>query len=250
MPIQRAPARRGVLRARSKHVRRGGVPIGCVLAIVVPMVLLVAAMVWYDTTSVTIKGVVVRKEETVKLYTTVPMVDEPFTERKLLLHVRYTPPDSPMITWGVKTPANRFDRTHIGDEVSLRYLKAWPRITVVLGDRSACGQDAKVGHGQLASRRTRPDAVVPVRRDAAARCPGRNRDVIVDRIRPRPLCLQGFGLGGPPIAKNDDAMVAACSGLRAVRSGRCLAGSGRAKPNSKKTLLFSASCGTTPGLEQ
>ncbi len=137
MPLLLAPARRGVLRARSKHARRGGVPIGCVLLVVLPVVLLVAAMVWYDTTSVTIKGVVVRKQETVKLYTNIPMVDEPFTERKLLLHVRYTPPDSPMITWGVKTPANRFDRTHIGDEVSLRYLKAWPRITVGLDDRSA-----------------------------------------------------------------------------------------------------------------
>lgn len=137
MPLQLAPARRGVLRARSKHARRGGVPIGCVLVVVLPVVLLVAAMVWYDTTSVTIKGVVVRKEETVKLYTTVPMVDEPFTERKLLLHVRYEPLGSPMITWGVKTPADRFDRTHVGDEVSLRYLTAWPRITIGLGDRSA-----------------------------------------------------------------------------------------------------------------
>ncbi|MEO7966815.1 MAG: hypothetical protein ABIT38_23185 [Gemmatimonadaceae bacterium] len=105
--------------------------------VVLPLVLLVGAMVWYDATSVTIKGVVVRKQETVKLFTTTPMVDEPFTERKLLLHVTYTPPDSPMITWGVKTPADRYDRTHVGDEVSLRYLKAWPRISIGLADRTA-----------------------------------------------------------------------------------------------------------------
>ena len=137
MPLQKVPTRVDVLHAHGELARRGGVPIGCVLAIVLPVVLLVAAMVWYDTTSVTIRGVVVRKQETVKLYTTIPMVDEPFTERKLLLHVRYTPPGSPMITWGVKTPADRFDRTHVGDEVSLRYLKEWPRITIGLGDRSA-----------------------------------------------------------------------------------------------------------------
>ena len=132
MPLQKLPAHRGVLHARSGRVR-----IGCAFALVLPVLLLVSAMVWYDTTSVTITGEVVRKQETVKLYTTVPMVDEPFVDRKLLLHVRYTPPDSPMITWGVRTPADRFDHTHVGNKVSLRYLKAWPRITIGLADRSA-----------------------------------------------------------------------------------------------------------------
>ena len=149
MPLQKAPARHGVFRAHGEHARRGAVPIGCVLMVVLPLVLLVAAMVWYDTTSMTIKGVVVRKQETVKLYTTTPMVDEPFTDRKLLLHVQYTPPDAPMITQGVTTPADRFDRTHVGDEVSLRYLKAWPRITVGLGDRSSVDRlrDARAAFG-------------------------------------------------------------------------------------------------------
>ena len=124
------------MRAKGEHARHGGVPLGCVLLLVVPVVLLIAAMVWYDTTSVTITGVVVRKQEIVKLYTKMPMADDPFTERKLLLHVRYTPPGSPMITWGVKTPADRFDRTRVGDEVSLRYLKAWPRISIGLAERT------------------------------------------------------------------------------------------------------------------
>ncbi len=137
MPIQKVSPRLELSRASRMHARRGGVSIGCLLMIVLPLAIVVGAMVWYDATSVTIKGVVVRKQETVKLYTTTPMVDEPFTERKLLLHVNYTPPDSPMITQGVKTPIERYDRTHVGDTVTLRYLEAWPQITIGLGDRTA-----------------------------------------------------------------------------------------------------------------
>ncbi len=137
MPIHVVPTRLQLSRAHGMRVRRGGVSIGCVLMIILPLALVVGAMMWYDATSVTIKGVVVRKQETVTLYTKTPMVDEPFTERKLLLHVNYTPPDFPLIMWGVKTPADRYDRTHVGDEVTLRYLKAWPRISVGLGDRTA-----------------------------------------------------------------------------------------------------------------
>ena len=149
MPIEKVPSRAGVPRVHGEQARRGGVPIGCLLLVVLPIALLVAAMVWYDTASVTIKGVVVRKQETLKLYTNMPMVDEPFTERQLLLHVRYTPPRSPMITWGVKTPADRYDRTHVGDEVSLRYLQPWPRITIGLADRSSVDRlrDARAAFG-------------------------------------------------------------------------------------------------------
>lgn len=117
--------------------RRGRTRPGCLLAVLVPLLLIAAAMLWYDATSVTIRGEVVGKQETVKLYTNLPLPDDPFTERKLLVNVRYTPPNSPMIIWGVKAPTDRFDRTRVGDELSLRYLTAWPRITIGLADPTA-----------------------------------------------------------------------------------------------------------------
>jgi hypothetical protein len=51
----------------------------------------------YDLTAITVSGVIARKEENVSLYTTVPLADEPYVERALVLHVRYTPNGSPEI---------------------------------------------------------------------------------------------------------------------------------------------------------
>jgi hypothetical protein len=98
--------------------------------------LLLASMVWYDQTSVTIRGVVIGKNEHVKLNTNTPLADEPFTDRTFTLDVRYEPPDSPMIVRGVSAPVDRFDRTRVGDVISLRYLTAWPRISGGLADRT------------------------------------------------------------------------------------------------------------------
>lgn len=111
-------------------------PLGCVLVIVVPVILLVLAMLWYDRTAVSISGVIVRKQEKVSLYTKYPVPDEPYVERDLLLHARYAPPGSPEIIWGVKASPARYDAAKVGDAVSLRYLEAWPRISIGLADRT------------------------------------------------------------------------------------------------------------------
>ena len=111
--------------------------IGCVLALVAPVVLFVGAQLWYDKTAVTVSGVIVRKKEVVSLYTKLPLPDEPYVERQLDLMVRYTPPDSPEITWGVRASPARYDAARVGDTVTLHYLRAWPRITIGLADRTA-----------------------------------------------------------------------------------------------------------------
>lgn len=122
---------------RTRLSRRGAVSIGCVLLLVVPVVLFVLALVWYDQTAVSISGVIVRKQETVSLYTKLPLADEPYVERVLLLHSRYTPPGSPEIIAGVRASPSRYDAAHAGDTVSLHYLRSWPRITIGLADRTA-----------------------------------------------------------------------------------------------------------------
>jgi hypothetical protein len=112
-------------------------PFGCLfMIVVVPTALWIAANLYYDAKSVTIKGVVLRKQETVKLYSKTPMVDEPFIDRTLTVHVNYQPPNFPLVMWGVTASAATFDSTHVGDVVSLRYLEAWPRITIGLAERT------------------------------------------------------------------------------------------------------------------
>ncbi len=71
------------------------------------------------------------------LYTKLPLADEPYVERALLLHVRYTPSGSPEIISGVSASPTRYDAARVGDSLSLHYLRAWPRITVGLADRTA-----------------------------------------------------------------------------------------------------------------
>lgn len=122
---------------RARLSRRGAVSIGCVLLLVVPVVLFVLALVWYDQAAVGISGVIVRKQETVSLYTRLAIPDEPYVERVLLLHSRYTPPGSPEIIAGVRASPSRYDAAHVGDTVSLHYLRSWPRITIGLADRTA-----------------------------------------------------------------------------------------------------------------
>ncbi len=117
--------------------RRGAVPLGCVLVVVVPAILFVLALLWYDRAALTVRGVIVRKQEQVSLYTKGHLAHEPYLERTLTLHVRYTPPESPEIIWGVRASPARYDAAHVGDAVSLHYLRAWPRITIGLAERTA-----------------------------------------------------------------------------------------------------------------
>jgi hypothetical protein len=100
-------------------------------------VLFVLAQIWYDRTAVTVSGVIERKKEVVSLYTKLPLADEPYVERQLDLMVRYTPPGSPEINWGVRASPARYDAARVGDAVTLHYLRAWPRITIGLADRTA-----------------------------------------------------------------------------------------------------------------
>lgn len=140
---------RWTTRSHAGPRRRGAVRLGCVLLVVVPVALFVLALFWYDRAAVTVSGVIVRKSEKVSLYTNFHVADEPYVERELRLHVRYTPRGSPEITWGVSASPARYDAARIGDTVSLHYLSAWPRITIGLADRTAHDrlQDLRVRAG-------------------------------------------------------------------------------------------------------
>lgn len=129
--------RRVIGLAAARQARRGAVSMGCILMLVVPALLFGLALLWYDRAALTVSGVIVGKQEKVGVYTKYPVPDEPHVERDLLLHVRYTPPGSPEMTWRVRASPARYDAVKIGDAVSLHYLETFPRISIGLAERTA-----------------------------------------------------------------------------------------------------------------